>query len=354
MEAINNLLSCANVGQGKCGCKCGCGCTPPEVCSAPGDGCGNVIPFANLLNLLTNFCPCSSEHWQNMKISAIPYLHCVLEPCSISDAHLVFTDPCSKQHDLQKYTLEVKRARIIGSIDYIISAQTALSDVSGDHASVSEFYTLRVDHVIGYIEDCNVRHVSVVLDYRNLGLDTPAEYVYGNNHALRIKGEFVLNLGYIFNGGFENGFSGWSQITPPGARADTVMQFNKYCAVDGCYFALLTTDGPGSMNTLSLHLSYANAGDVLSGWSFFETDDYMPFNDSCSVVLKSGSGEIVTLFKTDVESVGDFGRTPWTQWTYSFAEAGQYTLEATICNSLDSTLESYLGLDAVKLTPASL
>jgi len=33
---------------------------------------------------------------------------------------------------------------------------------------------------------------------------------------------------------------------------------------------------------------YADAGDILSGWSFFKTNDYMTFNDYSKVVLKSG------------------------------------------------------------------
>lgn len=317
-------------------------------CAARQGDCGNLVPFSNLLNLPSNFCPCDESGWQNLKISVEPYLQCTMEPCVIKDAHLVYTDPCEGTHDIENFVAHVTRARVFGSIEYIISAQSTASEVAGETASVSGFYTVHVDHVVEFIDDGNVTEASVIVGVQNLAFDTPAEYVYGGNHALRIKGEFVLNLGYVYNGSFENAFSGWTQSVPPGATAETVKVFQDYLPIDGCYFALLKTDGPEAYNIVQQDF-YAGAGDTLSGWSFFRTDDYLPFDDRCDVTLLSGGSVLATLFQASASSVGDFGKTPWTRWEYTFTQSGLYTLKAEITNGIDAVGDSYMGLDAVRL-----
>ncbi len=330
--------------------KCGCSCVP-GVCGVREGDCSSLIDFSNLLNLPANFCPCSSVDWSNLAISIKPYLNCVLEPCIVKDAHLVFDDPCGHHHDIPKYVAKVKRARVLGSIEYIISAQYTISADTGQTASVSDFYAIPVDRVVEFIDDCDVDQCSVFVTYQNLAFANPPEYVYGNNHALKINGEFVLNMGYITNGSFEHNFTGWDQIIPPGCTAETVSEFDVYDPVEGCYFALLKTDGPGSVNILSQTFN-AKAGDKLCGWSFFKTNDYMPFNDNCQVDLMSGGAVIETLFSASVSTVGDFGGTPWTYWEYTFTADGVYTVDARITNAMDSAYDSFIGLDAIALISA--
>ncbi len=327
---------------------CGCPCLSSVCTSREGD-CSNVIPFSNLLILPSGFYPNTSSVWQDLRITVRPHLHCILEPCVIKDAHLTFTDPCSITHDIQKFVANVLRARIFGCIEYLISAQSAVPDMTGNMASVSAFYKINVDRVVAFIDPCNSGQCSVVVKYQNLRFDDPAEYVYGNSLALKILGEFVLYLGFINNGNFENAFSGWTQMIPPGATADTVTRFEDYVPVCGCYFALLKTDGPGSFNSISQDF-YANAGDKISGWAFFRTNDLLPFNDSCNVKILSGSIVLSTPFSASVSTVGNFGRTPWTYWEYTFAETGLYTIKAEIANALDSAVDSFMGLDFIRLT----
>lgn len=333
-------------------CNC-CTCCYNNECTIKDDDCSNIIPFANLLTLPSNFCPCSSIGWENLKISIQPCLHCILEPCAINDAHLVFTDPCGERHDLENHIANLKRVRIVGCIQYILSAQSTITQngITIVGASVSDFYTICVDRVVGFISDCFVKTCSISVDYQNLIFDNPPEIIYGNSHALKIKGEFVLKVSYIKNGSFENGFNDWSLTVPSGASADTVNHFNNYCPIEGCYFALLKTNGPGSYTTLSQTFT-ANAGDTIEGYSFFKTNDYMPFNDNCKIVIKSGnaSGPIIaTPFSESVATVGDYGQTPWKHWSYTFTNNGEFTVEAKIANAIDSILDSYIGIDAIHL-----
>lgn len=326
---------------------CGCSSRTAECAACPED-CGNLVPFSNLLNLPTNFCPGSSTGWQNLRISAQPYLQCILEPCVVKNAQLVYTDPCAETHEIENYRARAIRARVFGSIEYIISAQSTASEVSGETASVSDFYTVHVNRVLEFLNESDISKASVIVDVQSLAFDTPAEVVYGGNHALKIMGAFALNLGYVENGSFENDFSGWTLCVPPGATAATVGCFEDYQPVDGCYFALLKTDGPGAYNIIRQDF-YANAGDTLSGWAFFKTNDYLPYNDRCDVSLLSGGNVLATLFEASVSSVGDYGHTPWTRWEYTFAQSGLYTLKAEITNVGDSANDSFLGLDAIKL-----
>jgi hypothetical protein len=313
-------------------------------CTVSGDDCSNIIQFANLLNLPASF----ASNWQNLRISVKPYLQCVLEPCIVNNAQLVFTDPCRQTHHLQKYVAPVKRARILGSIEYILSAQSADSDVPGEPASVSGFYSIPVNRSVSFIDDRDITQCSIIVNVQDLRFDDPPVYAYGQSEALRITGEFVLNLGFIRNGSFENGFLGWQQDVPPGATAETVMEFEDYVPIKGCYFALLKTDGPGSYNSIQQSF-YANAGDSISGWAFFLTKDYMPYDDNSNIQILSGDTVLSTPFSASVSSVGDYGSTPWTHWEYTFPTTGIYTVRAEIANAVDSNYPSYVGLDAIQL-----
>lgn len=310
---------------------------------------GNIISFSNLLNVPDNFCPC--PNWDSLKISVKPYLHCIVEPCVIDEAHLIFTDPYGVLHDIDPYTVTVKQVRVVGNIEYIISAQSVSSDVQNLPASISTYYDIKVNKIVEFIDDCEIEKCSVFVDCQNLIFDDPSEFIYGNNHALKVKGEFVLNLGYIINPSFEHLFTGWDLEIPPRGTAQTTAEFDIYRPIEGSYFALLKTDGPGSYTRVNQRFN-AKAGDVISGWSFFKTNDYMPFNDTGEVTLKQNGTTIATLFSASVSTVGDYGQTPWTYWEFPITANGVYTIEGKIMNQLDSILDSYLGLDAFQLIPA--
>lgn len=320
-----------------------------DVCEISEKDCSNILPFKNLLVLPAQFCPYPYKCWEDLNVSVKSNLHCQISHCNVVDANLVYTDPCGKSHKIENYTVKVKKARIIGSIDYIISASHTLTDVKCPPASVSNTYTLHVDRVIDFLDDVDINYCSVYIEDCNICFDDPPELLYGNDHALKLKGEFVLGLGYIKNGNFERNFSGWKLDVPPGATAQTTSLYETYEPVEGCYFALLKTDGPKSFNQIEQDF-YAKAGDKICGWSFFRTNDSFPFDDSCEVALYQCHEKVETLFYASVTTVGDCGRTPWTYWEYKIKDEGKYTLKARITNVGDSLVDSYMGLDAIKLT----
>jgi len=113
-----------------------------------------------------------------------------------------------------------------------------------------------------------------------------------------------------------------------------------YVSPIGSDFAVLL--GGCQTNTLSQSFT-ASAGDTLEGWSFFQSNDYLPYNDSGSVTI-TGEGTSSTVFGSDVEAVGSYtGSTNWVQWTYTFPASGTYTISVASSNDLDCQLSSAVG-----------
>lgn len=176
--------------------------------------------------------------------------------------------------------------------------------------------------------------------------------------VLSLAGSVFAAAVYPTNASFETGdTTGWTETIPAEASINVVTSFTSdagtvYNAQDGMYFAALKTDGPGSLTKLTQPISVA-AGDTVSGWAFFDAWDYWPFNDSAEVFILAADGVTVvaSVFYSDVAAVGDYGETLWTSWSHTFASAGTYYVEAQITNSLDSVLDSYMGLDLDDIMP---
>lgn len=164
----------------------------------------------------------------------------------------------------------------------------------------------------------------------------------------------------IDNGGFETGdITGWTNVKPSGATTTVVSSHNEqssgtgpvtYSPTEGDYFALLKTDGPGSLNQLYQSFT-AGTGDILSFDIFFDADDYIPYNDyGKAYVLDSSNNKVGggDLFYSDIASVGDYGETPWTPVSLTFTKSDTYTLYVEITNGKDSVLDSYVGVDNVQ------
>lgn len=163
----------------------------------------------------------------------------------------------------------------------------------------------------------------------------------------------------LINPSFETDFTGWTLVVPTGGSAVTTTSYSTttgpavtYTPIQGSFFALLATDsGSAASNYITVSQSFsASTGDIISGWSFFDTDDYLPFDDNAQVLIISGSSTIATPFSASVSTVGDFGNTPWTFWQYTFTAPGVYTVQARIANALDSGVSSQIGIDALQLT----
>jgi hypothetical protein len=113
-----------------------------------------------------------------------------------------------------------------------------------------------------------------------------------------------------------------------------------YVSPIGSNFAVVL--GGCHINTLSQTFTAA-AGDTLEGWSFFQSNDYLPFNDSGSVTI-AGEGTSSTVFSSDVEAIGSYtGSTNWVQWSYTFPASGTYTISVASTNDTDCLESSAVG-----------
>lgn len=168
--------------------------------------------------------------------------------------------------------------------------------------------------------------------------------------------ETTSAAGILTNGGFETGdFTGWDVTIPPGGAVQVVTRFDfpvpqagTYLPHEGKYFALLRNGQQDVWTVVSQNFA---SGTMISGWAFFKTVDFAPWSDECKVeiTVSSGGSLIATLFQASVLTVGNYGGTPWTNWSYTFTNAGEYTIQARVVNRGDSAVSSYVGLDGVSV-----
>lgn len=170
------------------------------------------------------------------------------------------------------------------------------------------------------------------------------------------------NANQLINGSFENDLIGWEIFLPPRATIATVNSHSDpggtgttfWGPTDGIWFALMKTNGAGQEATLSQTFD-AEEGGTLSFDYFWDSRDHKPFNDRAKGELLAGGVPVATLF---MESIGsdpeDFWGTPWKHVSYTFTNAGVYTLRFSICNDIDSGVDSYLGIDNVNLEGCKL
>jgi hypothetical protein len=184
------------------------------------------------------------------------------------------------------------------------------------------------------------------------------------------SGSLAVAASSLNNGNFETGdLTGWSvDTTASGGSASAVASYD-YCLVplecwtiytvppwEGSYFALLTP-GKVSEDTRISQPFEASNGDKVSGWAFFHTHDYPPYDDNARVVItnRDSGTTVATPFEQSVSSVGDYRITAWTPWEYTFTGVtgtGSFQIEARIHNTGDSEGHSAMGLDDVKTSKA--
>ncbi|MFC1793622.1 hypothetical protein ACFL3Q_08560 [Planctomycetota bacterium] len=166
------------------------------------------------------------------------------------------------------------------------------------------------------------------------------------------------------NGSFEAGLNDWGIIVPSGASVSAVGSHSNpggtgttsWGPTDGSMFALVKTDGPGSITQLYQSF-YATAGASISLDYFWDSQDYVPFDDAATGTILAGIGTggpvVATLFSENILSdPADYWGTPWATVSYTFGASGPYTLLITNMNGGDSILDSYVGVDNVSVIPA--
>jgi hypothetical protein len=157
----------------------------------------------------------------------------------------------------------------------------------------------------------------------------------------------------LTNGGFDTGaWNPWIRRPDDGTYIHITSDDGGFQAITPCCYARVDS-GTGTDAWTEFSQAFeASAGDAISGYSFFRTDESrIANNDVGQVIILTSAGELVaTPFHTDVASVGASGRTEWTAWSHTFTAAGTYQVVAEVKNVGDNLGTSIIGLDAVMLT----
>lgn len=133
--------------------------------------------------------------------------------------------------------------------------------------------------------------------------------------------------------------------------------------VEGPFFVLLSTGDAQGIRSESLteyssieQLITVQPGDVLSGYYFFGTCDYIPFDDTGLIELypddPNDGRSTITLASLSVTTLGNYQATDgWQRFQYQFGdnEQGQYLLYCEVRDVRDRIYKSYLALDNFRL-----
>jgi len=156
----------------------------------------------------------------------------------------------------------------------------------------------------------------------------------------------------VNNGSFETGdLTGW---TAPSGNVAAVTSHGSYSPVDGTYFAVLAGGSTNAPYSLSQQFT-ASAGDILAFNYFWDSGDYVPYDDwGKGSILDATGGPVATLFSVSIGTLGDYVDVPWTPVSYTFATGGTFTLTFEVANSGDYMNNSFVGVDDVTLTQAQV
>jgi len=169
--------------------------------------------------------------------------------------------------------------------------------------------------------------------------------------ALSLAFAASANAGMI-NGGFETGdFTGWTQNLSSGGGQSVVSSHtgnsSTYYATEGYYFALLQAGTQNVLSSIS-QTYYLGAGQTMTGFAFFDSADYLPYDDYAIVAIYDSYGALVaTPFYSNVSTVGDYGDGAWTAWTFTAGTNDYFTVTMGVANILDSGYSSYAGFDDI-------
>lgn len=149
----------------------------------------------------------------------------------------------------------------------------------------------------------------------------------------------------LVNGGFETGTTaGWT------GTGSATTNYAGYTAQSGTYFGIVESSGCSDQRLTQTFT--ATAGDTLSGWAFFKTNDYLPYDDNGDVkVVVTATGSQAVVFSSSVSQVGNYGGTPWRGFSHTIPSTGSYSLQVRVDNVGDCGVESAVGLDMVEAPP---
>lgn len=146
----------------------------------------------------------------------------------------------------------------------------------------------------------------------------------------------------IVNAGFETGdLTGWTSSTGgafvTNSHANGYGGSATYLAQEGDFFLAIASGAANVWQTASQSFS-VGAGQTLSGLAAFNWGDYSPYNDGVRVrILDIAGSEVAVPFYFDGSLAPASGfNGDWTEWSWTAATAGTYTLEFAARNTIDS------------------
>ena len=153
---------------------------------------------------------------------------------------------------------------------------------------------------------------------------------------------------------FEDGFAGWETIGST-SIVDSTNNSGKMAQMNGtgaseaaieAFFgaeipdSYLGTFGSAIKTTLSLQ-----AGNTVSFDYFFNTTDYIPYNDFAVFMGIDGEMELLS----NVAMVGDYGQSEWATVELEISTTGVYDIGFASINAIDAILHSQLWVDNLQI-----
>lgn len=154
----------------------------------------------------------------------------------------------------------------------------------------------------------------------------------------------------FLNFGFETGdISNWNPVIFDGqidvVSSHTGSMGTVYTPKEGSYF-LRIKGGFGNIYNSVVQTSHFTQGTVISGWAAYDHNDFNNQEDDGFVGIGNFQVGGSTVWARSLSSVGAGGDDPWTRWTYTVPETGEYQIQLAVRNTFDSNGSPYALFDA--------
>lgn len=149
----------------------------------------------------------------------------------------------------------------------------------------------------------------------------------------------------LSNGSFESGtVAGWT--SSPGSTALITTESTDVAPGWGSFAAQLTAGRGTGLYTYLYQTFTLNAGDSLSGAAKWVGNGTTAANDDGYVSLSNlDLGAPVSLFFGSIQTFGNMASSPWTYFSFTATQSGNYTLTSAVANKANNLSPSSLLVD---------
>ena len=161
--------------------------------------------------------------------------------------------------------------------------------------------------------------------------------------ALALAG--AASAASLNNGSFESGtLAGW--VSSPGSASLVKTQATDVAPSWGSFAAQLTAGRGTGLYTYLYQTFTLNEGDSLAGVAKWVGNGTPTANDDGYVSLSNlDLGAPVMLFFGSVQTFGSMASSPWTYFSFTAPQAGDYTLTSAVANKANNLSPSSLLVD---------